>query len=256
MLKTECKPYSWWVAKIKSEEPFTLVRYGDGELNAMFWVGRKKGGGRTKNGDGHTLRNKSFRHALRQSVLQPPNGSNYHCSLWMDDNCQPHERLARDHLSRLAPDVTWYNALAIHFANIEGRNYPYFEAMRGQKRPVVVIGPKHLRAIDRAGCFEYQGFVQVPSKNAFFSRERVIKEALSYPEPCLYSIHAGPPAPVFAWDLWRERGDTCTILDLGSILDGYGHSRFGGKTGGGRLTRKFWKRRATAAILRRNLTGE
>jgi len=256
-LKTVCKPYSWWVAKIKSQEPFTFVRFGDGELNGMFWVGRGKGGGRTKNGDGHTLRNKDLRYLLRQSAKQPPNSSNYYRSLWMDGNCQPMEILAREHLPGLVPNVTWYNALAIHFANVEGRNYPYFQAMRQQKRPVVVIGPRHLRAIDKAGCFNYTGFVEVPYRRAFFQRERIVEEALQYPADSLYSIHAGPPSPVFAWQLWKERGGSATILDLGSILDGYVAARFGGTVeGGAPITRKFWKKYASRDILRRNLTGK
>ena len=68
---------------------------------------------------------------------------------------------------------------------------------------------------------------------------------------------AGPPAPAFAWMLWKERGDTATILDLGSILDGYTHERYGGPVSkGAALTRSFWRKRATMDILKRNLTGK
>jgi len=256
-MKTICKPYAWWVDKIRREEPFTFVRYGDGELNAMIWTGRKNGGGRTKNGDGHTLRSKGLRELLRKSIKQPPNDGNYYRSLWMDGNCVPKERLARDHCDRLFPGVTWYNALAIHFANVEGRNYPFFQAMRNQTRPVVVVGPAHLRGIDRRGVFDYDGFVQVPYHRAFFQRERIVEEALRYPADTLYSIHAGPPSPVIAWMLWKARGDTCAALDLGSILDGYVHARYGGTVQkGAALTRSFWKKRATMDILQRNLTGK
>lgn len=253
---TCCKSYDWWIDKIEAEEPWTFVRYGDGELNAMFWTNREHGGGRTKNGDGHTLRNKELRADLRQSILQPGDAPNYYRSLWMDGNCQPKERLALDHLPTLAPSVTWYNALAIHFANVMGNNYRYFEAMRTQHRPVVVIGPKHLRYISRVGCFEYTGFIEVPYKNSYFVRERVIAEALRYPPNTLYSIHTGPSSPVIAWMLWMERGDTCAALDLGSILDGYVHERYGGPVkSGAALTRSFWRKRASKELLKRNLEG-
>ncbi len=193
---------------------------------------------------------------MRRSIIQPGNAPNYYRSLWMDGNCRPMERLARDHLEKITPSgVIWWNALAIHFKNISGQGYPYFQAMRNLKMPIVVIGPAHLRNIGKAGCFDYHGFVEVPAKNAYFARDRIIEEALSFPEPCLYSVHAGPPSPILDWILWKERGDTCIILDLGSILDGYCHPKFGGP-GGGRLTRKFWKKRATREILRRNLTGK
>jgi len=138
-MKTIRKPYEWWIAKLEREEPWTFVRYGDGEWNAMVWTNRANGGGRTRNGDGHTLRNKEMRSMLRKSIKQPPNDGNYYRSLWLDDNGEPHEKLARDHADNLFPGVTWYNALAIHFANVEGRNYPYFQAMRNQHRPVVVV---------------------------------------------------------------------------------------------------------------------
>ena len=256
-MKTICKPYEWWVSKIEREEPYTFVRFGDGELNAIIWTNRGHGGGRTKNGDGHSLRIKPMRRLLRMSIKQPPNDGNYYRSLWMDDNCKPMERLAREHLDKIAPNVTWYNALAIHFANVQGKAFRYFEAMRNQQRPVVVIGPAHLRAIDRRGCFDYDGFVQVPYHNAFFSRDRIVEEALRHPPDTLYSIHAGPPSPVIAWMLWKERGETCCCLDLGSVLDGYVHSRYGGTvSSGAALTRSFWKKRATMDILQRNLEGE
>jgi len=256
-MKTICKPYEWWIAKLEREEPWTFVRIGDGELNGMIWIGRGQGGGRTRNGDGHTLRNKEMRQLLLKSVKQPPNEGNYYRSLWMDKSCRPMERLAREHLDNLFPGVTWYNALAIHFANVEGRNYPYFRAMRNQHRPVVIVGPRHLRAVSEAGCFDYTGFVEVPYRRAFFERERIVGEALQYPPGTLYSIHAGPPSPVIAWMLWKERGATDTILDLGSILDGYVHVRYGGSVeSNAAITRKFWKRRATREILERNLTGK
>lgn len=256
-MKTIVKRYRWWIAKLESGEPYTFVRYGDGEWNGMIWTNRGSGGGRTKNGDGHTLRNKELRELLRKSVKQPPNDSNYYRSLWLDGRGVPKERLAREHADRLFPGVTWYNALAIHFANIEGRNYPYFRAMRNQQRPVVVIGPEHLRGIAKRGCFNYDGFVTVPYRKAFFERERIVEQALEYPPNTLYSIHAGPPSPVIAWEIWKERGDTCCALDLGSILDGYVHERYGGDVQtGAALTRSFWKKRATPDILERNLRGK
>jgi len=119
-----------------------------------------------------------------------------------------------------------------------------------------VVGPNHLRAVSEVGCFDYTGFVQVPYHNAFFQRDRIVEEALQYPPDTLYSVHAGPPSPVIAWMIWQERGQTATILDLGSILDGYTHANYGGTVQSrAALTRSFWRRRATMDILRRNLEG-
>jgi len=256
-MKTCCNPYAWWVKKIEREEPFTLVRIGDGELNGMIWTNRKHGGGRTKNGDGHSLRIKEMRQLLRKSIKQPPNDGNYYRSLWMDGNCRPKERLARDHCDRLFPGVTWYNALAIHFANVRGYAHPFYTAMRNQRRPVIVVGPPHLRHIDQVGLFDYHAHVEVPYHRAFFARERIVAEALAYPENALYTVHAGPAAPVITWMLWKERGETAAVLDLGSVFDGYVHERYGGPVSkSAALTRSFWKKRATREILRRNLTGE
>lgn len=246
-MRTKCLPYKFWLNLISSGKPFTFVRYGDGELNAMFWKPRGKGGGRTRNGDGHTLRNKKMHRQMLRSFIQPGDAPNYYRSVWMDDDCQPAERLARNYLPNIMPqDTILYNALAIHFKNIVGENYPYFKMMRNLKMPIIVIGPAHLRNLPKAGVFEYQGFVEVPYRRAYFAQERIIKEALDFPEPCLYTIHAGPPSPIFAYRLWKARGDTCQILDLGSILDGYC----------GKNTRKFWRRRATPELIKRNLIGE
>ncbi len=245
MIKTKCLPMEYWLGKIATGKPFTFVRYGDGEWNSVVWTSRKKGGGRTKNGDGHTLRNKKMRRQMIKSILRPGNDPNYYRTAWMDGDCQPMEILARRWIPEQASHITWYNALAIHFANISGDAFPYFKLMRNLNMPLVIIGPRHLRKLPQAGVFDYQGFVEVPYRRAYFAQERIIQEALEFPEPCLYSIHAGPPSPVFAYRLWKARGNTCQVLDLGSILDGYCGAR----------TRKFWKKRATKQIMRRNLTG-
>lgn len=248
----------YWLGKIATGKPFTFVRYGDGELNALFWTSRKKGGGRTRNGDGHSLRIKQMRRQMKKSIQQPGDTPEYYRSVWMNGNCQPVERLAQEHLTSISPvGAIWYNALAIHFANISGNAHPYFKLMRNLDMPLIIIGPKHLRKLPQAGVFAYQGFVEVPYRRAYFAQERIIEEALQFPEPCLYSIHAGPPSPILAYRLWKARGNTCQILDLGSLLDGYVSRRYGGPVkGGAPITRKFWKKRATKAILRRNLTGK
>jgi hypothetical protein len=195
-----------------------------------------------------------MRKDLIKSILQPGKAANYYRSVWMDDQCQPMEVLARRWIPEHAAHITWYNALAIHFKNVRGQNYPYFQTMRKLKMPIVVIGPEHLRKINKAGCFDYAGFVEVPAKNSYFARERIVEEALSYPSPCFYSIHTGPSSPVIAHMLWKERGQECIIADLGSILDGYCLPELGGP-GGGKRTRKFWRHRVTKQIVRRNLRG-
>ena len=257
-MKTCCKPFSWYVEKVRKGKPWAFLRFGDGELNGMFWTNRKHGGGRTKNGDRHTLRNKNLRRALRRSVTQPPVDAEYYRALWMDANCQPMERLARDFLPKLAPDVTWYNALAIQAKLNAGQGYPFIKAIRDRSMPLIVIGPDHLRALGEVGVFDYDRFVQVPYRRAFFDRDRILGEAVSAVceagQPYMITIHAGPASPVITWDLWRAVGETCMIMDLGSVFDGFMSTKFGGPIKGNKpLTRKHWRKRCTQNIVDRNL---
>ncbi len=238
-MKTKCLSYEYWVDRIESGEPFTFTRYGDGEYKAI--VGKK-----TRNCDGHTLANGQMRRELVKSIVRP-RSERFIRGIWMDKKCRPVKAFGQNYqawANKHAGHVTWYDGLIFNFANNEGRNYPFFEVMRNHKLPIVVIGPKHLRRL-KEKCFDYDGFVQVPYRTAYQAKARIIQEALEFEPPVLYSISAGPPAPIFAHELWKARGDSCMILDLGSIFDGYC----------GKKTRRAWREFITPEIARRNLEG-
>lgn len=233
--KTRCESYKFWCEKVRKCNPFAFTRYGDGEWTAIT-------GHKMRNCDGHTLGNPKMRKQLINSILNPAPRSTFIRSLWMDKQCQPVEKVARRWIPKHANHITWWDGLMFNFANNDGRNFPFINTLRNLKLPIIVIGPQHLRKLNRR-VFDYAGFVQVPYRTAYFSMDRILEEALAFEPPVFYSIHAGPPAPIFTWKLWQQRKDSCVIMDLGSIFDGYC----------GKKTRRAWREFITPKKARANL---
>ena len=169
-MKTKCKPYRWWINRIESCEPLTFTRYGDGEFKAIR--GTKK-----NNCDGHYLGNKKMRQELIQSIKQPGNAKNYIRGLWMTKNCQAQRQFGQNWQGWTRTNglqhLVWWDGLMFNFANNDGRNWPFINVMRHLKLPIVVIGPRHLRSLDNE-VFDYAAFVEVPYRQAYSSRDRIL----------------------------------------------------------------------------------
>jgi hypothetical protein len=201
-------PLSYYVGLLARDEPFSFVRYGDGEWSAV--LGRSGA-----NCDGHDYFPQLGARLSATLDDQYPYfyGLQYY-GLKLDG------RAIADYIRRRRISVAFHNADIFAFANVLGRLNPFIEALR--RRPVAIIGPAHLK--DLGHVFPVAQFFEVPSKNCFLAADdvsRSIREWGKGREGVVYSFSASMAANVMIHDLYPDLGQTNWLLDLGSLWDVY-----------------------------------
>lgn len=226
----------YYVNKIKAAQPFTFIRYGDGEWSAILNDGRK----RTGTGS-HALDIPQLQKALRRSLREKPDDDNYFAALRASSVKAP----VAMWLAANVPGIRWHDCTVFYKSSKKGLLYPFLKAVREQGLPVIVVGPPWLRSINHK-VFKIDCLVEIPPRDCWHQRKSIgqrIMEAAS--EPSIISVSAGPTGKVLAWWIYREIGRHSTILDLGSLWDVYA----------GRRTRQYHKG-MRAETIKKNLEGE
>jgi hypothetical protein len=226
----------FYVDKIKSGQPFTFIRYGDGEWSAILNDGRQ----RTGTGS-HALDIPQLQKALRRSLKEKPDADNYFAAL-RTSSVKP---VVAAWLATHVPGIAWHDCTVFYKASKKGRLHPLLKAIREQDWPVVLVGPPWLRRINHK-VFKVSSFVEIPARDCWHRRKSIGRRIMAAAsEPSIISLSMGPAAKVMAWWLYREIGQQSTILDLGSLWDVYA----------GRRTRQYHKG-MKAETIKRNLEGE
>lgn len=179
------------VGKIKKNIPFKFVRWGDGEWIVYFNIKRK----------------------LCDSDPKPEAQKDIRRSLY-GDFIYGVQNISKKLFE--IPKREWVNADIFHYASIDGRLSPLFKALKGKK--IVLVGPKHLRDLK---VIKVDKFIEVPPKNCWGSKERVMEE-LEKTDGEVYIFCCAFLTNVLIYDLDKnEKFDDKIMLDLGSLLDVY-----------------------------------
>jgi hypothetical protein len=115
----------------------------------------------------------------------------------------------------------WYYSDVFHYANIDGKLYPFISALRSRR--TVIVGPAHLRVLN-IRTIAYSHFVEVPLKNCFLETDTVEKEILRWgsgKRDVVYAFSASMAANVMIHELFPRLGADNWLLDLGAIWDVY-----------------------------------
>lgn len=227
----------FYVELIEKRLPFTFIRYGDGEWSAIM---RDRGRTSSRSQD---LTPTTLTQMMKKSIYRCPNVGNYFPALrgtsfragvqgWLETN-QP-------------PYIQWHDCTVFYKASKKGRLYPLIKAVRALGWPIVVVGPERLRKLD-GRAFDIAHFVQIPNKNCWTQRKRILAECLQATGPALYSFSAGPATKPLAWQLYGKRGKSSFIIDLGSLWDPYV----------GKASRTYHKGMLKRpGVIKRNLEGD
>jgi hypothetical protein len=210
---------SYYVDRIVGMQPYSFARYGDGEWSSA--MGKKTHP--QKNCDGHFYFEEmweDFQTVFTGLQKQPEvydyilGMQNLALRMW---GPQIERFLDRFGLQ----DRTWHDCDVFHHASRKGQLEPLVAALRDSS--VVVVGPAHLRTLDRV--FGYNKFVQVPRQNCYLHLDRItkqIEEAIAAaPKPVVVSLSASMPAEILIHRLYPKHGRHAFLIDFGSVFDPY-----------------------------------
>jgi len=225
--------YYRYVEFINNRMPFSLTRYGDGEFGCM--MGER---GETCDGQNYT---KQLKIHLNRTIENPILKKNYYYGM---------VRIARivygqkvDKFLKDCP-IQWVDGTGFVDASRDGILFPLFEALRDQK--IMIIGSIHLAPMYR-DLFKYQVLIPVLKQNAYMKRDTVKRNILaSINEVDLLAFSTGPMTEVLIHELYKDYGQTHTMIDFGSLWD-----VFMDKQSRRYMNEQEWQRKSI-----RNLTGE
>jgi len=198
----------FYVDKLEQGECFSFNRLGNGEWDCIFELfHRTRSGSQTFTPE--------LRQAITNIVLDTPKPPNYYLAL------QNLEYLYKqDLLSKIDPwmaknkkKVSWHLADVFHRASKNGELTQLTNALSRMR--VVVVGPPWLGALPFA-----TDLVLVAKKDCWEGIDKTMDQ-LSSLKDCVISFSAGPAAKVLIDRLHPLVGDTCWLLDMGSLWDPY-----------------------------------
>jgi len=205
----------YYCLKLIENEPFALSRYGDGEWKAIL-IGMTGGELHGQNADYCTYSHivcKELRRALRYQFKLPFEYNLLNVGRRMKKDIIPFMR-------KTNLDITWIKGDIMLNDNLAGKFYPFVYQMR--KKNVLYVGPQHCKQLGR--FFDLKAFVNIPAINATMDKKRIINEILRKIKKHKIDVvgfSAGFAANVFIADLWHLTKKRVTLIDFGSLWDGY-----------------------------------
>jgi len=221
----------FYVDKLRNNERFSFVRYGNGEWDCILDLFY-----RTRSGSQRFTPN--LRAALIDSLKTPHAGA-YFTALQSTSFLQRGGILpqAETWLANNAPDLKWHDGEVFTKASMKGRLHPLVAALEGKR--VVVVGPKWTLKLPFASVF-----VPVRSHDCWVQVDAIAAQLRDLHDVVI-SFSAGPATKVLIHRLQPLIGAHSWLIDFGSLWDPYC----------GVKSRRYHQR-ITKDVIRRNLEGK
>lgn len=215
---------NWFVNRLKNNEPFTFVRYGDGEwLTILGFYGIKNSNGCTftkaLSDDMRSvlLRQNPYHHAIlkiaKRERFVPYNDKRHRYGGPVIDTW----------LKRNEITLPWYNGDVLLEESLKGKLFPLIEQIR-EKR-VLYVGNMRLRNLNMRshGFFPYVAYIEPPVRDAHEVIDDILYDI--YRAIRRYDIDfvgwSAGLAKVVMMDEVYMRFPEVTQIDFGSMFDGY-----------------------------------
>lgn len=190
------EPLSFYVDKLKNNDTYSLVRYGDGELYCLW--GAK---GANSNGCDYTA---ELRLGLEESLKHTDPNFFYGMQ-----HVLPADKKRAEELYK----VDWVDSEIFGEALAEGSLYPLIAQLRLMN--TVVIGNASIKK-EVQRIFYCAHFIEVPPANSLLEKDRVLAECQRLAPAC-FLFSCGMAANVFVSELHGIRKSW--FLDMGHIWD-------------------------------------
>lgn len=190
-------------AWIRSGDPFTFTRYGNGEWDLILARG-KHTGSRSQ------VFTESLRQAMRETVIQHGGKKMGVQSLRYLHKLrllQPAEMWLRKHRVKIA----WESGNVLHWASQRGELSPFVDAL--EDADTLFVGPEHIDRIPLDG-----DVMVIPSRNCWQQVDSIEEAIRQHGQNRTVCISAGPAAKVL---IHRLRNEPMQLIDCGSLWDVY-----------------------------------
>lgn len=197
----------FYVDKLNARQPFTVVRYGDGEWSSIVQ-------------DRATCLKQrldlpGMREAMMRSITRAPRDERYLLA------CHPNQ--ARGNIEEWLRDnqpawLQWYDNRTFYLASLHGKLFPFVQALRNLRVPLVVIGPRHLCRM--AEFLPVAFHIEIPGRDAWPQVARILDAADKWSGAC-FSVSAGPTSSPLIWRMFARGLGDGWIIDAGSLWDVY-----------------------------------
>ncbi|MFA5208497.1 MAG: hypothetical protein WC428_07690 [Candidatus Paceibacterota bacterium] len=198
------------VSKLQESDPFSFVRYGDGEWACIF-------GMQSKNCDGNIYFT-DLGKALEKIVLSQPH---YYMGMQYGALVSDYYNL-KDKIYPFIWDlnINWVNADILHRASEFNKIQPFFKALKA--RQVILVGANYF---DRLKLFPFIDHVIIPPHNCWLVKDTIynqLVEKINRLEAGLVVLFmASMTTNVLIDDLYKIFGHNTTFIDIGSVFDPY-----------------------------------
>lgn len=224
MAHTDLKFYEhdlhWYLSKICDNQPYSLSRWGDGELfSACGYLNKKPSWKRTANCDGHGFHYDTLGRELAGILKSKPPYEMATAAGWFknkDTSTQCNFVFERCKLF----ERTWHQLNLFHYASIKGFMPEMISAFR--TRPIVLVGPQFLKKIFPQ--LAPAKFVPVGKdcwKQIKTIEEQTRKALDAAGKGSLLLLCAGMSANVLVHRLYSDYGSHSFLIDWGSVFDPY-----------------------------------
>ena len=191
-------PLEYYVDRIKNNEYFNFVRYGDGEW-IFYFKNRKQGQAMNSEIDFDT----DLSDRLIKSINQNRESDSYIYGL---------QDLSVNLFGAKLPKLQWHAADVFHYASIDKKLLPFLEALKEKK--LVFIGGKYLRKIKE--ILPYDHFIEIPEHNCHKEKDNILKAIRDYGKPAVYLFQCSVLSKVLIYEL--DIPDSF-LIDAGSLFD-------------------------------------
>lgn len=188
-------------------QPFSFVRYGDGEFNAVLGV-------QGENCDGHKYYG-DMGNALAQT-LHKPRTEKYFYGIGPKATKRAFSENVNWFLERHAVSIPWHDSEVFLTASLAGALHPLIERIRNLP-DTVLVGPRYLQSLHL--CKQH---IPVPEKNAWLYRNEARNELSKVMrEASLILFSSGFLSKVLIWELHPYCVRKTFLWDTGSVFDMY-----------------------------------
>ena len=211
-LKIHKTPLSYYVSRLKKNQPFSFVRYGNGEWDGILGTRNRTGSGSQR------LNIPGLRQGLQRSLKCGHDPARYLVGMQGYAQRIPYMRRGMSKWLQInAPNLVWHDADVFHHTSARALLLPLIQELR--EKPLVFVGPAHIKPISKH--LPYVGFVEVRKRNCYQDVAKIQKAILALPHPAVFCFSAGPTTKILIAKLFPVLGEESFLIDFGSLWDVY-----------------------------------